>query len=163
MLSHCTVFGSLHLHLVSFTGLLRGTLFPFLTSTAKSLILTGKLCTVFFTLWSALCPLVCQSLCLVFVVLLLSPLSICFFPIPLLRVFYVGFSPSCSLFPPMCPVIQCCQVLFGFNLDELRATPRVFVYLLNVCKFVIWHSWNDFRFHGVSPGATSAVIKVRLE
>lgn len=33
-------------------------------------------------------------------------------------------------FSPMCPVILCRHVLFRFNSDELRATPRTFVYLL---------------------------------
>lgn len=41
-------------------------------------------------------------------------------------------------FSHMCPVILCRHVLFGFSPDELRVTPRIFVYLLNVCKFVIW-------------------------
>ena len=49
-------------------------------------------------------------------------------------------------FSPMCPVILCRHVLFGFNSDELRVTPRIFVYLLNLVKFLIWHSWNDLGF-----------------
>ena len=64
-------------------------------------------------------------------------------------------------FSPMCPVILCRHVLFGFSPDELRVTPRVFAYLLNVSKFVIWQSWNDYRFHDIPPGASSAVIKVK--
>ena len=46
-------------------------------------------------------------------------------------------------FSPMCPVILCRHVLFGFNSDELRVTPRIFVYLLKLVKFLICHSWND--------------------
>ena len=49
-------------------------------------------------------------------------------------------------FSPMCPVILCRHVLFGFNSDELHVTPRIFVYLLNLVKFLIWHSWNDLGF-----------------
>jgi len=64
-------------------------------------------------------------------------------------------------FSPMCPAILCRHVLFGFNPDELRATPNIFVYILNVCKFVIWQSRNDFRFRDVPPGAASVVIKVK--
>ena len=64
-------------------------------------------------------------------------------------------------FSPMCPVILCRHVLFGFSPDELRTTPRMFVYIPNVCKFVIWQSRNDYRFRGVSPAAASAVIKVK--
>ena len=44
---------------------------------------------------------------------------------------------------------------------ELRATPRIFVYILNVCKFVIWRSRNDFRFRGVQPGAVSVIESVK--
>ena len=43
-------------------------------------------------------------------------------------------------FSPMCPVILCRHALFGFSSDELRVTPRIFVYLLNVCKLLIWQS-----------------------
>jgi len=35
-------------------------------------------------------------------------------------------------FSPMSPVLLVCDSLFGLNPDELRATPRVFVYILNV-------------------------------
>ena len=64
-------------------------------------------------------------------------------------------------FSPMCPVILCRHVLFGFNSDELRAVPRIFVYLLFVCKFLIWQSRNDFRFRDVRPGATSIIVQVK--
>ena len=62
---------------------------------------------------------------------------------------------------PMCPVILCRHVLFGFSCDELRATPRIFVYILNLCKFTIWQSQNDYRFHGIRPDAVSAIVKVK--
>ena len=64
-------------------------------------------------------------------------------------------------FSHMCPVILCRHALFGFNSDELRVTPRIFGYLLNVCKFVIWRSRNDFRFGDVHPDATSAIVQVK--
>ena len=63
---------------------------------------------------------------------------------------------------PMCPVILCHHVLFGFSCDELRATPRIFVYILNLCKFTIWQSRNDYRFRGIPPDAVSAIIKVKV-
>ena len=55
------------------------------------------------------------------------------------------------------------HALFGFNSDELRVTPGVFVYLLNVCKFVLWQARNDHghRFRDVRPGAASVIIKVK--
>ena len=43
----------------------------------------------------------------------------------------------------------------------MRVTPRIFVYLLNVCKLLIWQSRNNFRFRDVSPGATSIVARVK--
>lgn len=64
-------------------------------------------------------------------------------------------------FSHMCPVILCRHALFGFSSDELRITPRIFVYLLNVCKFAIWHSRNDFRFRDVRPAATSVIVMVK--
>ena len=53
------------------------------------------------------------------------------------------------------------HALFGFNSDELRVTARVFVYLLNVCKFVLWQARNDHghRFRDVRP--PSVIIKVK--
>ena len=35
-----------------------------------------------------------------------------------------------------------------------------FIYVLNVCKFFIWHARNDFRFQGVCPGAPQLIAKV---
>lgn len=64
-------------------------------------------------------------------------------------------------FSPMCPAILCRHALFGFSSDEFRVVPRVFAYLLNVSKFVIWRSRNDFRFRGVRPDATSVIFSVK--
>lgn len=66
-------------------------------------------------------------------------------------------------FSHMCPVILCRHALFGFSSDELRITPRIFVYLLNVCKFAIWHSRNDFRFRDVRPAAASVIVMVKTQ
>ena len=62
---------------------------------------------------------------------------------------------------PMCPVIFCRHVLFGFSRDELRATPHIFVYILNLCKLTIWQSRNDYRFRGIPPDTVSAIVKVK--
>ena len=64
-------------------------------------------------------------------------------------------------FSPMSPVLLVRHSLFGLNPVELRATPRIFVYTLNVCKFLIWRSRNDFRFRGVQPGAFSVIESVK--
>ena len=37
-------------------------------------------------------------------------------------------------------------------------TPRIFVYLLNVCKFFVWQSQTDFRSRNVRPGAADIII-----
>ena len=84
-----------------------------------------------------------------------------FFSCPLAQSVLCWLQSLMFNFSPMCPVILCRQVLFGFNSDELRATPRIFVYLLNVCKFAIWQSRNDSRFRDIQPGATSVVISVK--
>ena len=60
-----------------------------------------------------------------------------------------------------CPSLVCRQVIFGFATRELRSLPKVFIYVLNVCKFFIWHACNDFRFQGVRPGAPQLIVKVR--
>lgn len=62
---------------------------------------------------------------------------------------------------PLSPSLLCRHVLFGFNPDELRCVPRIFVYILNVCKFYIWRTRNDFRFRDVPPSALDLIASVR--
>lgn len=66
-----------------------------------------------------------------------------------------------SAFNPMSPVLLVRHSLFCLDPVELRATPRIFVYILNVCKFFIWRSRNDLRFRGVQPGAVSVIESVK--
>ena len=47
------------------------------------------------------------------------------------------------------------------NDDELRILPRVFVYILNVCKFYIWLARKDFRFRSLQPGAIPVIESVK--
>ena len=61
----------------------------------------------------------------------------------------------------MCPALLCRHVLFGLSSDELVVTPQVFVYLLNLCKYFILHSRNDFRFRAVHPGAAAVIARVK--
>ena len=65
----------------------------------------------------------------------------------------------------MSPVLLLRHVLFGFNLEELRILPRVFVFILNVGKFCIWHARNDFRFRSLQPGAipVDESVKARVK
>ena len=62
---------------------------------------------------------------------------------------------------PLAPLLVCRHALFGFSSDELLVVPRVFVYILNVCKFFIWHARNDFRFRNVPPGAVTVIENVK--
>ena len=39
--------------------------------------------------------------------------------------------------------------------------PRVFIYMLNVCRFCIGGAWNDFRFRGVRPSAVDVMERVK--
>ena len=55
------------------------------------------------------------------------------------------------------PSLECHHVLFGFHSHELRTVPRVFCYLLNVVKYCLWLSRNDFHFHGILPGAVTVL------
>ena len=64
-------------------------------------------------------------------------------------------------FSAMAPALLLRHVFFGFNSDELRVVPRIFVYLLNVCKFFVWQSRNDCRFRDVQPGAVSVIERVK--
>lgn len=60
-----------------------------------------------------------------------------------------------------CPSLCCRHVLFGFDPDEFRIVPNVFVYMLNVCKYFIWTARNDFRFRDVQPGAIVVIECVK--
>lgn len=84
-----------------------------------------------------------------------------FFSCPLVQSVLSWFQSLMFNSSPMCPVIFCRHVLFGFSCDELRATPRIFVYILNLCKFTIWQSRNDYRFRGIPLDTVTAIIKVR--
>ena len=65
---------------------------------------------------------------------------------------------------PVAPTITCRHVLFGFNADELLAVPPAFVYLLNLLKYYVWRSSNDFRFRNQPVSAVDLVacIKTRF-
>ena len=36
------------------------------------------------------------------------------------------------------------------------------MYLLNLSKFLIWHSRNDFRFRGIYPGTAEVITKAKV-
>ena len=64
-------------------------------------------------------------------------------------------------FSPTSPSLLLRHALFGFNNDELRSIPRVFVYILNVGKFFLWHARNDFRFRNVPPSAVDVIERTK--
>ena len=64
---------------------------------------------------------------------------------------------------PLAPSIELQHILFGFSRDEFHCVPRVFAYLLNLCKFLIWSQHNDFRFRSKPPSALELLACLRLE
>ena len=62
---------------------------------------------------------------------------------------------------PLLPSLLLRHVLYGFSPDKLVSVPRIFVYLLNVCKFFIWLAQNDFCFWDTRPGAIVVISKVK--
>ena len=62
---------------------------------------------------------------------------------------------------PLAPTIEARHLLFGFSSDDFRCVPRVFAYLLNVCKFFIWLQRNDFRFRGKQPSALGLLASIK--
>ena len=53
------------------------------------------------------------------------------------------------------------HLLFGFSDDEIRTVPRLFVYLVLVCKYLIWIQCNDYRFRSVRPSLVNLISGIR--
>ena len=87
------------------------------------------------------------------------------FSYPLAESFLGWLQSIMFLFSHMRPVLLPRHVLFGFNANKLSALPRVFVDVLNVCKYFIWLARNDFHFHAIQPGALPiiATVKARVK
>lgn len=110
----------------------------------------------------SVCPLlVMMFLCLGFCSAPCESLRHLFFDCPLaVRVLsWLQSLLFCS--SPLSPTILARHVLFGFSSDELHVVPRVFVYLLNICKFCIWWARNDYRFRSVPPSAVEVMDRVK--
>ena len=78
-----------------------------------------------------------------------------FFACPLAQSGYAWIGTKLSLASPLAPSIDVRHALFGFSSDEMRCVPRVFAYLLNVCKYFVWAQRNDFRFRHALFGFSS--------
>ena len=87
-----------------------------------------------------------------------------FFSCPLAKSGLDWIQSLLFLSSPLAPSINVRHVLFGFSTDELLCVPKVFCYLLNVCKYLVWWQRNDFRFRGDRPGAIRLIasMKARL-
>lgn len=66
---------------------------------------------------------------------------------------------------PLAPSLSLRHILFGFSADEMLCVPRLFVYLIHVCKYVVWTQRNDYRFRSIPPSAIGliAAIKSRVK
>ena len=64
---------------------------------------------------------------------------------------------------PLLPSLSLRHVLFAFSPDKLVSVPRIFVYLLNVCKFFIWLARNDFCFRETRPGAIVVIGQLKAQ
>ena len=94
----------------------------------------------------------------------LESLEHLFFSCPLSKSGLDWIQSLLFLASPSAPAIDVHHVLFGFSSRELRSVPRVFAYLLNICKYLVWLQRNDFRFRSVRPSAVRllAVLKLRI-
>ena len=123
--------------------------------------LIGRSPTVFSTLLSVFLLLFCRSVFRVSVVLLLRLCLTCFLPALWLKVSCRGFRRWCFLLTRcllFCLSVIHCLVWILLSCVRLLV---FFVSILNVCKFFIWRSRNDFRFRGVQPGAVSVIESVK--
>ena len=64
-------------------------------------------------------------------------------------------------FSSLSPSLVYRHALFGFRPDEARSIPRIFVYMLIVCKVSIWKVRYDFRFRDLPPGALEVIEIVK--
>ena len=62
---------------------------------------------------------------------------------------------------PLCPPLEPRHLLFGFNGGEREIVPPVFSYTLNLVKFFIWLSRNNFRFRNERPSIPNVLSSVR--
>ena len=84
-----------------------------------------------------------------------------FFSCPLAQSGVAWIQTLLSTVSPLAPSLCVRHLLFGFNSDEFLCVPRVFSYLLGVCKFFIWSQRNDFRFRSVRPSAVRLLAALR--
>ena len=84
-----------------------------------------------------------------------------FFSCPLARSGIDWIQSLLFIASPLAPVLTARHLLFGFSNDELRCVPRVFPYLLNVCKYCLWLQRNDYRFRSIRPSAVRLLASIK--
>ena len=84
-----------------------------------------------------------------------------FFSCPLAQSGYDWIQSMLFRASPTAPSITVRHALFGFSSDDLLSVPRVFAYMLNVCKFLVWCQRNDFRFRSERPSAVCLVARLK--
>ena len=94
----------------------------------------------------------------------LESLGHLFFSCPLSRSGLDWIQSLLFLASPLAPSINVRHVLSGLSSDDLRCVPRVFAYLLNICKYLVWLQQYDFCFRSVRLSAVRllAALKQRL-
>ena len=84
-----------------------------------------------------------------------------FFDCPLARSGIDWIQSLLYVASPLAPPISLRHVFFGFSSDELLCVPRIFVYLLQVCKYMVWTQRNDHRFRSVRPSAINLIASIK--
>ena len=81
----------------------------------------------------------------------LESLEHLFFFCPLVQSGYAWVQTQLSLASPLAPSTSLRHALFCFSSGEMRCVPRVFCYLLNVCKYLVWLQRNNHCFRSEPP------------
>ena len=76
----------------------------------------------------------------------LEDLEHLFFSCPLAQSGIAWIQSLLFLHTPCCPSLVARHLLIGLSAVELRSAPKLFTYLLNVCKYFVWLQRNDHRF-----------------
>ena len=98
---------------------------------------------------------------LVSVVFVQKLLSICFFACPLAHSALDWIQSLLFRASPSPGPLAVRHLLFCFSPDEMRTVPRLFVYLVLVCKYLIWIQCNDYRFRSVRPSPVNLISGIR--
>lgn len=91
----------------------------------------------------------------------LESLEHLFFSCPLFRTGLDWIQSLLFLASLLASSINVPHALFDFSSDDLRCVPRMFAYLLNVSKYLVWLQWNEFRFPSVCPSAVRLLAALK--